>query len=103
LIAVLVIGISVIFVGFLFNQEDNEVIDTLTPYEKLEKYKKDLEKINQYNQQILNDLEEKITESDSVHLEQLEKEIEVLKRVISDNKNEIEQVIAKLSEMKNEQ
>jgi oligoendopeptidase F len=102
MIAVLVIGISVISVGFLFNQEDDEVVDTLTPYEKLEKYKKDLEKINQYNQQILNDLEKKITESDSVHLEQLEKEIAVLKRVITDNKKEIDQVIAKLSEMKNE-
>jgi oligoendopeptidase F len=102
MIAVLIIGISVISVGFLFNQEDDEVVDTLTPYEKLEKYKKDLEKINQYNQQILNDLEKKITESDSVHLEQLEKEIAVLKRVITDNKKEIDQVIAKLSEMKNE-
>jgi oligoendopeptidase F len=102
MITVLVIGISVISVGFLFNQEDDEVVDTLTPYEKLEKYKKDLEKINQYNQQILNDLEKKITESDSVHLEQLEKEIAVLKRVITDNKKEIDQVIAKLSEMKNE-
>jgi uncharacterized protein HemX len=102
IIAVLIIGISVISVGFLFNQEDDEVVDTLTPYEKLEKYKKDLEKINQYNQQILNDLEKKITESDSVHLEQLEKEIAVLKRVITDNKKEIDQVIAKLSEMKNE-
>ena len=50
----------------------------------------------------MNDLEKKITESDSVHLEQLEKEIAVLKRVISDNKKEIDQVIAKLSEMKNE-
>jgi oligoendopeptidase F len=102
MIAVLIIGISMISVGFLFNQEDDEVVDTLTPYEKLEKYKKDLEKINQYNQQILNDLEKKITESDSVHLEQLEKEIAVLKRVITDNKKEIDQVIAKLSEMKNE-
>ena len=103
IIAVLVIGISVISAGFLYNQENNEIVDTLTPYEKLEKYKQDLENINQYNQKLLNDLEKKITESDSVHLEQLEKEIEVLKRVISDNKKEIEQVIAKLSDMKNEQ
>ncbi len=103
IIAVLVIGISVISAGFLYNQENNEIVDTLTPYEKLEKYKQDLENINQYNQKLLNDLEKKITESDSVHLEKLEKEIEVLKRVIGDNKKEIEQVIAKLSDMKNEQ
>ena len=79
------------------------MVNTLSPYEKLEKYKEDLEKINQYNQQILNDLETKITESDNVHLEQIKKEIEVLKRVINDNKTELEQVIKKLSEMKNEQ
>ena len=42
MIAVLVIGISVISVGFLFNQEDDEIVNTLTPYEKLEKYKQDL-------------------------------------------------------------
>jgi len=102
-IVALVIGISVISVGFIFNQEENEIVNNLTPYEKLEKYKEDLEKINQYNQQILNDLEKKITESDSIHLEQLEKEVEVLKRVINDNKNEIEQVLTKLSEMKDEQ
>ena len=103
IIAVLVVGISVISVGFLFNQGNDEIAVSLTPYEKLEKYKKDLEKINQYNQQVLSDLEKKITETDSVHLEQLEKEVEVLKRVISDNKKEIEQVIEKLSEMKNDQ
>lgn len=102
IIVALVIGISVISVGFIFNQEDNEIVNNLTPYEKLEKYKEDLEKINQYNQQILNDLEKKITESDSVHLEQLEKEVEVLKRIINDNKNEIEQVLIRLSEMKDE-
>ena len=36
---------------------------------------------------------------DDVHLEQLNQEIEVLKRVINDNKAELEQVIKKLSTM----
>ena len=54
-------------------------------------------------QQVLNDLEKKITESDNVHLEQIKKEIEVLKQVINDNKAELEQVIKKLSDMKDEQ
>ena len=103
MIVVLVIGISVISIGFLFNQEVEDVVASLSPYEKLEKYKEDLEKINQYNQQVLHDLEKNITESDNVHLEQIRKEIEVLKRVINDNKTELEQVIKKLSEMKDEQ
>ncbi len=103
MIAVSVIGISIISVGFLSNYEVEEVVNTLTPYEKLEKYQEDLEKINQYNQQVLSDLEKKITESDDVYLEQIKKEIEVLKKVINDNKKELEQVIKKLSEIKDEQ
>ncbi len=103
MIVVSIIGISVISVGLLSNPGIEEVVNTLTPYEKLEKYKNDLEKINQYNQQVLNDLEKKITDSDDVHLEQLKKEIEVIKHVINDNKKELEQVIKKLLEMQNEQ
>jgi uncharacterized membrane protein YhiD involved in acid resistance len=103
MIAVSVIGISIISVGFLSNYEVEEVVNTLTPYEKLEKYQEDLEKINQYNQQVLSDLEKKITESDDVHLEQIKKEIKVLKKVINDNKKELQQVIKKLSEIKDEQ
>lgn len=102
MIAALVVGISVISIGFLLNEEIETSENTLTPYEKLEKYKEDLEKINQNNLQILNDLEKKITESDDVHLEQIKKEIEVLKQVINDNKAELEQVIKKLSEMQDE-
>jgi CII-binding regulator of phage lambda lysogenization HflD len=103
MIAALVFGISVISIGFLLNEEVETVENTLTPYEKLEKYKEDLEKINQYNLKILSELEKKIIESDDVHLEQIKKEIEVLKRVINDNKAELEQVIKKLSEIKDEQ
>ncbi len=103
MIVVSIIGISVISVGLLSNPGVEEVVNTLTPFEKLEEYKNDLEKINQYNQQVLNDLEKKITDSDDVHLEQLKKEIEVIKQVINDNKKELEQVIKKLSEMQDEQ
>ena len=99
LILVLVIGISIITVGVFTNQEVNETVTNLTPYEKLEIYKEELEKINQYNQQLLSDLEKQIRESDDANLEQLKKEIEVLKRVIDDNKKELEQVIQKLSEI----
>lgn len=63
----------------------------------MQNYKEELEKINQYNQQLLSELEDKMANSDDVNLEQLKQEIEVLKRVISDNKAELEQVIKKLS------
>ena len=53
-------------------------------YEKLEKYKNELEKINQYNQQVLEDLENQITNSDDIHLDQINEEIEVIKRVIDE-------------------
>ena len=63
----------------------------------MQNYKEELEKINQYNQQLLSELEAKMTNSDDVNLEPLKQEIEVLKRVINDNKAELEQVIKKLS------
>jgi len=97
-IAVSAIGITIIFLGFFSNLGNEEVENTLTPYEQLEKYRKDLEKIIQQHQQVLYDLEKQITESDDVHLEQINKEIEVLKRVINENKAELERVIKKLSE-----
>jgi len=49
---------------------------------------------------ILEDLQQQIADSDDVNLEQLREEIDVLKRVISDNKAELEQVIQRLSKMK---
>jgi len=96
LITVLVIGTVVISFGYLTNQNYVQIIEKSNPYEKLQNYKEELEKINQYNQQLLSELEAKMVNSD-VHLEQLNQEIEVLKRVINDNKAELEQVIKKLS------
>ena len=66
---------------------------------KLEQYRNELEKINLYNQQVLVDLEDQITNSSDVHLEQINEEIEVIRRVIDDNKAELEQVIQKLSQI----
>lgn len=62
LIVVLLAGGVVISAGFLMNQNETqvEVIPVVeSPYEKLEKYKNELEKINVYNQQVLDDLHEK--------------------------------------------
>ena len=99
LIAVLIVGSIVISIGFLTNEKQIEISETLTSYEKLEKYKNELEKINQYNLQILEDLQEQIKNSDDVHLDQLKEEIAVVTRVINENKAELEKVIQRLSEM----
>ena len=92
--------------GYFTNQELGDIAELpeiKSQYEKLENYKKELEKINQNNQQILADLESQITNSDDENLAQINEEIEVIKRVINENKNELEQVIEKLSEMKSDQ
>ena len=105
IIATLVVGGIVAISGFLTNQEINdipELSEISNQYVKLEKYKNELEKINQYNQQVLTDLENQIKNSDNEQLEQINEEIEVVKRVINDNKAELEQVIQRLSEMESE-
>jgi Mg2+ and Co2+ transporter CorA len=98
LILALTVGSIVISLGILTNQEIVDVPEITTQYEKLEQYKNELEKINLYNQQVLEDLEDQITNSSDIHLEQINDEIEVIKRVINDNKAELEQVIQKLSQ-----
>lgn len=101
LIIVLVIGSIVISIGLLTNQEFSEVSNIPNQYENLQKYKNELEKINQYNQEILDDLERQFNNTDDVHLEQLKKEIAVVRQVINENKAELEDVIKKLSNMTN--
>ena len=102
LIAVLSTGSIVISLGFLTSQEYIDVPEIANQYEKLDTYKDDLEKINQQNQKILNDLEDQIKNSDDVHIDQINDEIEVIKRVIKENKAELEQVISKLSQMESD-
>jgi biopolymer transport protein ExbB/TolQ len=116
LIAILSISAIVISLGFLISQEYIDVPEITNQYEQLESYKNELEKINQQNQKILNelekinqqnqkvlnDLENEINNSDDVHIDQISNEIEVIKRVIEENKAELEQVITKLSQMESE-
>ena len=99
LISALIVGSIVISLGILTNQEIVDVPEITSQYEKLEKYKNELEKINQYNQQVLEDLEYQINNSDDIPIDEINKEIEVIKRVINENKAELEQVIEKLSQM----
>ena len=102
LIAVLLIGSVIISLGFLTTPEYLDVPEISSQYEKLNTYKNELEKINQYNQEVLEDLENQIKNSDDVHLDQINEEIEVIKRVIEENKAELEQVIGKLSQVKSD-
>ena len=101
LIVVLAVGGIVISLGFITSQEYAEVPEISNQYEQLEKYKNELEKINQYNQKVVRDLEEQIKNSDDVHLNQLNEELEVIKQVISENKAEIEKIVKELSEINN--
>ena len=103
LASVLVIGSVVVLLGFLTNQSPAVIPEIPNPYANLEQYKTELEKINNSNQEILETLQEQIKNSDDIHLEQIKQEIEVVKRVISENKAELEDVIRRLSEMKSEQ
>ena len=98
LISALVVGSIVISLGILTNQKIVDVPEITSQYETLEKYRNELEKINLYNQKVLKDLEEQITNSDDIPIDQINEEIEVIKRVINDNKAELEEVINKLSQ-----
>ncbi len=99
LILVLAVGSIVILLGFLTNQEYVEISEISNQYENLEKYKNELEKINQYNQQILEDLEGQIKNSTDIHLDSINEEIVVIKQVVNENKEELERVIEKLSQI----
>jgi predicted PurR-regulated permease PerM len=98
-ISVLAVVSIVILLGFLTNQEYVEISEISNQYENLEKYKNELEKINQYNQQILEDLEGQIKNSTDIHLDSINEEIVVMKQVVNENKEELERVIEKLSQM----
>jgi ABC-type xylose transport system substrate-binding protein len=99
LIVVLSIGSIVISLGFLTSEKYIDVPEITSQYEKLEIYKNELEKINQQNQKILSELENQIKNSDDVHLDQINEEINVIKQVIEENTAELEQVITKLSQI----
>ena len=99
LIAVVVVGGIVASLGFLNDEENVETPEIPTDYENLQKYKTELERINQFNLQVLEDLENQIKNSDNEELVQLQEELWVLKRVIDDNKKELEEIIDKLAKM----
>ena len=97
LIIVLIAGSIIITTGFISNSKYVEFPQVSNQYKNLEKYKNELEKINQYNQEILKGLENQIKNSDDVNVAQISNEINVIKRVINENKLELEQIISKLS------
>ncbi len=99
LLGILVVGSIVISLGFITNQQIIVIPEISNQYENLEKYKIELEKINQFNIEMLKDLESQIKNSDNIHLEQITEEIEVINQVITENSAELEQVIEKLSQI----
>ena len=99
LIIVLIVGSIIITTGFISNSKYVEIPNITNQYENLLKYKNELERINQYNQEILRDLENQIKNSDDVNFAQINNEINVIKNVINENKLELEQIISKLSQM----
>jgi predicted PurR-regulated permease PerM len=99
IITVLAIVTAVILLGFFTNQEFIQISEITDQIENLEIYKSELEKLHQSNLQILEDLETQIINSDDIHLEQINAEIDVIKQVITENKEELEQVINRLSQM----
>jgi len=102
LVAILAVGSFVILLGFLTNQEYVEISEITNQFEKLEIYKNELDKINQLNLQMLQDLETQLKISDDIHLEQINDEINVIKQVINENKEELEQIIKKISQIEPE-
>ncbi len=102
LVAILAVGSFVILLGFLTNQEYVEISEITNQFEKLEIYKNELDKINQLNFQMLQDLETQLKISDDIHLEQINDEINVIKQVINENKEELEQIIKKISQIEPE-
>ena len=103
LIAVVVVGGIVASAGFLNNEKyiEPSKIPTEIPtdYENLQNYKTELERINQFNLEVLEDLENQIKNSENEELIQLQEELKVLERVIDDNKNELEEIIDRLAKM----
>ena len=99
LIIVLTIGSIIIVTGFIFNSKYVEIPIISNPYENLQKYKNELEKINEYNQEILKNLEYQIKSSEDVNISQINNEIDIINRVINENKLELEEILTKLSQI----
>ena len=99
LIIVLTVGSIIITTGFISNSKYVEIPNISNQYDNLLNYKIELEKINQYNQEILNDLEYQIKNSDDVNINKINDEIDIINRVINENKLELEQIITKLSQI----
>jgi hypothetical protein len=90
---------TIIILGFFTNQESIGISEITDQIHNLEIYQSELEKIHQSNLQILKDLENQIISSDDIHLEQINAEIDIITQVIVENKDELEQVINRLSQM----
>ncbi len=97
LIIALILSSVIITVSFILNSKNVEISNQ---YEYLQKYKNELEKINQYNKEILKNLKNQIKNSDDDNISRINDEISIINQVINENKLELEQIIIKLSQIK---
>ena len=79
LIITLSVGSLIIATGFISNSNYVDIPNISTQYDNLLKYKNELEKINQYNQEILKDLEYQLQDLDDVNINKINDEINVVK------------------------
>ena len=97
LIAALAMGGAVISLGFLVDPEVAEAPEELSAFEKLEKYRDDLVRINEYNIQVLDDAKAADPGTNTTSL--MGPEIAVLEQVIAQNIEEIQEISERLAEM----
>lgn len=97
LIAVLAIGGAVILLGFLNDPEIEEAQEELSAFEKLEQYRDDLIRINEYNIQVLDEV--KAADPDTDATTPSGQEIAVLEQVIAQNIAEIQEISEQLAGM----
>ena len=99
LVAALAVGGTVITLGFLTEPEVAEApAEEVSAFERLEKYRDDLIKVNESNREALDEIKAADPGLDET-LSQAGQEIAVLEEVIIQNMEEIQNITERLAEM----
>lgn len=103
LIAALAVGGVVISLGFLTDPktvtEEGGAPEELSAFEKLEQYRDDLVRINEYNIQVLDETRAADPGTNATTSNQTDQEIAILEQVIAQNIEEIQEISERLAEM----
>ncbi len=98
LVAALAVGGTVITLGFLTEPEVAEApAEEVSAFERLEKYRDDLIKVNESNREALDEI--KAADPGLNETSQIGPEIAVLEEVIAQNMEEIQNITERLAEM----